>query len=58
MTQSERVVNVQKGRPVLIKAGRGVVLRIEREQSGAVVLRNEVTGHIVRTWSPKEAKSP
>jgi hypothetical protein len=54
----DRIVHVRRGQRVLIDVGRGVQLTVEREQSGAVVLRNEVSGSILRQWSPKEARTP
>ncbi len=53
----ERVVHVQKGQRVLVTAGRGVQVTVEREPSGAVTLRNETTGGIIRQWAPKEART-
>jgi hypothetical protein len=54
----DRIVRVRRGQRVLIDVGRGVQLTCVREESGAVELRNEVSGSILRQWSPKEARTP
>lgn len=53
-----RVVHVKRGQTAHIDAGGGVRLALEREPSGAVTLRNLLTGHVLRQWSPKEARQP
>lgn len=58
LTLLERVVRVKRGQRVLIDAGRGAQISVERDSSGAVILRSEQTGHVLRQWSPKEAKTP
>lgn len=57
---SVRNVYVHKGQRVLVHAGPGVLLEVEKEASGAVVLRNVLNGgRVLRQWSPKEeARTP
>lgn len=53
-----RIVRLRKGQTVLIDAGGGAQVEVERLQSGAVEVRNAITGAVLRQYSPKEAKTP
>lgn len=55
---TRRVVHVKRNQTVTVVAGAGVQLQVEREASGAVTIRNLLTGSVLRQWSPKEAKQP
>lgn len=51
-------VRLKKGAVVLVDAGAGAQIEVTREKSGAVLVRNVVTGHVIRQWTPKEARRP
>lgn len=54
---AERNVHVRRGQTLIIHAGAGVELSITKFGSGAVVLRNRKTGHVLASWAPKDARS-
>lgn len=53
----QRRVHVQRGQTLEVHAGAGCVVKLERFPSGAVQLRNGITGSVLRSWAPKEARS-
>lgn len=51
----EILVELREGQAVIVQAGDGVAVELERFASGAVELRNVNTRRILRQWTPKEA---
>jgi hypothetical protein len=56
VSATRRNTHVKRGQTLVVHAGLGVELEIERFASGAVEVRNAKTGKILRGWSPKEAR--
>lgn len=54
--KSRRRVHVQRGQVVEVQAGGGCLVEVERFGSGAVEVRNALTGHVLRSWAPKDAR--
>lgn len=51
-------VRLKKGQSVLVDAGRGAQIEVTRFESGAVEVRNKLTGAVLRAFGPKEARNP
>jgi hypothetical protein len=49
-------VRLKRGQTVIVDAGRGAQIEVERMESGAVEVRNANTSAVLRKFSPKEAR--
>jgi hypothetical protein len=49
-------VRMKRGEELLVDAGNGAQIRVRRYRSGAVELRDDVSGRLLRSWGPKEAR--
>jgi hypothetical protein len=54
---AHRAVHLERGEIVVVHAGVGVEVILQRFASGSVGLRDAKTGRLLRTWAPKEASA-
>jgi hypothetical protein len=56
VTSTTVELELRLGQTVTISAGHGVMLAVERFESGAVTVRNVLSRKVLRAWAPKEAQ--